>query len=404
MATFGDYVAQTGRLFNLPEFGISERLGETELNPTPIQQQQRQEPSSQFASLLNDFGQVQGTATTGQVTTPSAYTEARDEFNQLMPPVQETGPAPTTAELEDYDYSDLFNPVIQSYNQLEDALRGGAEAAQQSLQNEYQQNLGQIGEEETRGLEAQQQQLEREQGREKSQMAEQRRQFSEIQKGIQSLYGGTTGTGAFATEIAGSQAMRNMAQVRNAFTQTYGQIEQAKKEIKRRAASAKDYAQRWLSEQKQNLKSELTTRLAEIGMRRGELEQNRASMRREALANYVDHQRQIERENDKFLQSIYLKQLDASQQLEAIKERAAYNVWTAQQKAQMTPASNKVYQLNNQGQLVEVGEVPKGSKIYQEREDNDFWGGLLGTREEPIPEANNTNLNTQGMPDFRINQ
>lgn len=151
---------------------------------------------------------------------------------------------------------------------------------------------------------------------------EARRQYSEIQQGLQARYGGTTGTGAFATELAGRQTLQNMGQTRQQLSNAVLAIDQKKQQVEEVGRIAlqdiEDKARDALSQ----AKNQLDTAIANIRRQQGELQSRKAELAANAIQIYQNTVSQINAQNAAFKQNIYLAQLQAGQKLDSALQTA----------------------------------------------------------------------------------
>lgn len=146
-----------------------------------------------------------------------------------------------------------------------------------------------------------------------------RRQASQLMQGIQSLYGGTTGTGAFKSEILGSQAMQNISGNQQALQGTLGKIYQAEEGVRSQVTNLLNTIDEQLTINKEKARNELQQALAQIASQKSELASSRAQMRMQALQNYQNLVADINARNTAFKQQLYLKAQQAQQQIDNFK-------------------------------------------------------------------------------------
>lgn len=230
------------------------------------------------------------------------------------------------------------------------------------------------------------------QEQERSAAAEARRQFAEIQQGMQALYGGTTGTGAFATELAGRSAMVNIANVRGAaltgiaeneaaFQNTVGEITGAENDIRSEAMRAINEIDASTMQQKKEIESEVLRQLTEINLKKGESEAAKSERRMAVLQNIRDYYANIEtrqaelemRELDK-AQS-YLNQLNM---LRAdIEARANAQFQMQLREAQIPTPMVSVY---TPQQAIAAGQIPSTAQIITPPTATTKTGARVGTK------------------------
>jgi len=177
-----------------------------------------------------------------------------------------------------------------------------AEAERQRASGVSRQQAFQTGEETRAG----QEKVKKEQTGE-SAVAEARRQYGEIQQGIQGLYGGSTGTGAFATELAGRETLRNIGgvrqQVSNAITEIDDRLGQVREVVSMQIQDIESQA----GVMKQRIKAGLDQSLAQIRSTRGELESRKAELAMQAMQNYQGLVAEINARNAQFKQQVAMQ-------------------------------------------------------------------------------------------------
>lgn len=145
---------------------------------------------------------------------------------------------------------------------------------------------------------------------------EARRQYSEIQQGLQSRYGGTTGTGAFATELAGRQTLQNMGQTRQQLSNAVLAIDQKKQQVEEVGRIAVQDIEDKTRDNLNQAKNQLDTAIADIRRQQGELQSRKAELAANAIQIYQNTVQQVNAQNAAFKQNIYLAQMQASQKLD----------------------------------------------------------------------------------------
>lgn len=221
------------------------------------------------------------------------------------------------------DFDAMIAPALQG---LQDAIGANQSSYQASLQGidantnklrgEAQNALGQAETSATQSKQRNTQTTE-------SAIDEARRQFSELQQGLQARYGGTTGTGQFASEIAGSQALKNIAGYRQNLS---GAIQNIDDKLEQVRGSTQIYLrdlEDQATSQKSQAKAQLDQALNQIRQAQGELQGRKAELASNAIQIYQNQVNDINARNAQFLQQLYVQQTAAEQQLAAAKQRAS---------------------------------------------------------------------------------
>lgn len=194
-----------------------------------------------------------------------------------------------------------------------------------------------------------------------------RRQLAEINQGIQSKYGGTTGTGAFATELAGRQTLQNMGQTREQLSNALLQIDQKKQQVEEVGRIALQDIEDKTRDSLSQAKNQLDTALADIRRQKGELQARKAELAANAIQLYQNTVNQVNAQNAAFKQNLYLAQVQAGQKLDAALQQGTSQV---QQFASTIPGINAEKQ---------VTPVAGG---VQTQTTGTTQGGSLGTQGE----------------------
>lgn len=220
------------------------------------------------------------------------------------------------------NFDALIQPALDALDSSIAPLQQGYETTVSGLdqqaatrRSETQQNIGQQEQVLERGRTSQQQSAE-------SAANEARRQFSEIGQGIQARYGGTTGTGAFATELAGRQSMKNIGNIRTALSGAMREIDDKLGQVKEVGRIALADIEDRLTQEKAQAKSELDNQLADIRRQKGELQSRKAELAMQAMQIYQQTVSQVNARNAAFKQQLYVQQQQAENQLKLALQRA----------------------------------------------------------------------------------
>lgn len=344
--------------WGLPEFGLTERLAnffgqgrtaqggsnlfgnqaQTTLVPTS-----RSKPAFVPSGTSGAYGITQRQGNVLGVTAPPATSPT------VQPPAQNTGNAgvSTNGQVNNQDFSQLIEtpppqPSFENlYGSVFDTALSNIEsqigtteqetAKQMELAKQVQQgrDLGV-----NQRLTSQQGQFDinkQELQTEESQTANQlRQQVAEMNQGIQSRYGGTTGTGRFASEILGRSFVQEMSANRQNLTNKISIIEQnrndaisqANKQIfESQLQTQQDIAQ--LTAQKNNAITELRNQQGLLGIQR-------SKMIVDAVNNYNQQIEGVRQQNSRFYQNLYLKQVDFDNKVKE-SQLTAYKDYAKQQ-------------------------------------------------------------------------
>lgn len=181
----------------------------------------------------------------------------------------------------------------------------------------------------------------REIGRTEESVNELRRQSSEMNQGIQARYGGTTGTGAFASELVGREALSQMSSNRKNLQNVLGDIFK----VRSNAISEHNKQVFQIDSQTEQLTKEaqvqLQTDIAQFKQNKGLLLADRQKQIVGALQNYQTLISDVNARNTAFKQKLYQDQKDFDQQLATRKFNAVFNYATYLEKNLPNLLSNR---------------------------------------------------------------
>jgi len=266
---------------------------------------------------------------------------------------QEYGLLEQVPEAPQIDWDALYAPAFEAYNQLEQTIReslpvteqeirGEAARTKTGLQTELSSRLGELEQQKAEAQRQTQQVIGESKTATESAIAEARRQQAQIQQAIQARYGGTTGTGRFASEVLGAEAMRNIGKYRTSLQQniakntaalqnTLGKVDLAinnlKTEVTSKIADIDSRTQELIARARQSLNE----RLAEINLKKGELESQKAAQRQDVLQRYRQEVNDIQARNTAFKQQLFRDAQAFANEMQMLKERAREKYTVANQ-------------------------------------------------------------------------
>lgn len=268
------------------------------------------------------------------------------------------------------DYDAMINPALQALD-----------AAINPAQQQFQESQGIIESSRQRGVAANQSALE--QAQKSAELSktrntqsaegavnEQRRGLSEIQQGLQARYGGTTGTGGFATEIAGSTALRNIGGIRQNLSNTIQGIDDKLEQVRTATTLAIQDVEDKAREATLGAKSQLENTLNQIRMAKGELQSRKAELAANAVQMYQQTLAQINASNSQYKQQFALQLANAEQQLSAARERG---VSAKQQFELFTTATGDTVRLNPYTGEVAPVDTTGGLYRFNPEEEQDSF-------------------------------
>ena len=334
--------------FNIPDFGLSEAVTPWQSNPLiPYAQAAEPAPTGGGGSWGGTpQGQTQQTQPTQQTQQPTQQTQQPSGDQSRMDmwrALGNTGDLPVGwfgsgggdgggdggGGQPAIDYNALFAPAFEAYSQYEQTLKGQQAGIASGIEAS---GAGQVGE-----LEAEQaKRMGTFEGQEASAKAmageatqDIRREQSEIQKGIQSRFGGTTGTGGFASEILGSQSMRQMGKQRVALQNTLGEIDRSRNDLKSEVMTQVSKVKLQVDQLKANARNEFEMSLERINLAKGELEIRKAEQRIDALNSYQDNLAQLKAQEQDFKQTLLTADAQGNAFLTAFQNRAYQDFQTS---------------------------------------------------------------------------
>lgn len=333
--------------FKLPEFGITEALAKrfsggqtTDLSraiaPKPKAQAPAPKPQNYTPAPLNytpdSYSPVGGyafnqpPATTpppvstggtsgggGQTAQQSSGQSSGQDYSGVMQSVPEQ---------PQIDFDALIAPAIQGLEAAIGPLQQGTEGTVQGLQTNLanqkaatQANIS--GQTATLGQARTTQQTAGENA-----VNEARRQMAEIQQGLQSRYGGSTGTGAFAGELVGRQTQANIGKVRQQVSAAMLEIDNKLVQVQEIGRIAVQDLEDKTADQIRQAKNQLDMQLADIRRQKGEIQANKAAMAANAIQIYQTTVNNVNAQNAQFKQNLALQQAAAEQNLRLAQEQA----------------------------------------------------------------------------------
>jgi len=276
------------------------------------------------------------------------------------------------------DWNGIYAPAFEALAQQEAALRSSSDVAGQQLEQGSAERLQGLEGEQASRLQGFGEQRATAQQQTESVIEQARRQASELMQGLQSRYGGTTGTGRFTSEILGAQATRNIAQNQAALQNTLGKIGQAENNLKTEVARLIQNEKQNLDNLKMQLKAQLDQNLASIAKERGSLEVDKANKRMDALYRYQDAVSAVNQRNTQFQQQLFVQANQAIEQLNNLRARAQ-ETYTAS----LTP-SNVSSLVNASVLSPQEGQQALQNTGYLYRNPTEDMTGVIGTQQGQV--------------------
>lgn len=327
----GGLFHNVGTKLNLPEFGVSEKLG---FNPRPAAPAV---PSSTGSSQL--FAQPMSTAQSGALTSspvPAGFGEsptnpqsgggapktgqvlgARDGlFSTEGAPMEQAPSQPS------FDFDAIIAPALQSLSQAEEAARAIFGAGESEIDSSRESQLNRLTQQKTSGEQELASRRTKSEGTAQSAIDEARRGFSEISQGLGNRFGAGSSTGLGASALVGREAIRNIAGIRAGLQESLNDIENTKTGLEEIFNNSVREVEASTTAMKNRARAELQQALAEIGQSRGQLQSRKAEYIQQAMDNYRSQVADVNARNASFQQDLYVRRQSAEQQLAEASQRA----------------------------------------------------------------------------------
>ena len=267
-------------------------------------------------------GQVLGAST---YKAPGSYTPPQSSPSAPSAPVQQqqqqnTGnnqiPLQTIPEQQNIDFDALIRPGLELLSAYEPTLQSGYEKDVQGL-NDWKSTQLQSNENDIKAKTAQ---IDRNRTSStnyaENAANEARRQYAEIQQGLQSRYGGTTGTGAFASEISSRQSQQEFGRIRQGLSEAMQKLDDNQQQVQAVGEIARQTIENNVKDSIAQAKKQLDNDLMQIRQQRGELQARKAELAANAVQIYQNTVNNVKAQNAAVQQNYFLQQKQAEQQLE----------------------------------------------------------------------------------------
>jgi hypothetical protein len=232
-------------------------------------------------------------------------------------PTPQPGPAPTPNQNTQIpqpgnpsvDYNAIYQPALDALNAAINSANSNEAGQEQSILGQQTSAAGDLG----TALSGQMNQIGQakttQQTGTQNAIQQAKQAYSEIGQGIQARYGSSTGTGAFATELAGRTTATNMAQFQTNLTNALGGLDQAAQQVQQvHDQNIKDL-QTQTEVAIQQAKATLSTNITSIQNNIGQVQSAKAAQ----IANAViDYQKSVDAVNQ--MNAQYAQQLETQQQ------------------------------------------------------------------------------------------
>jgi hypothetical protein len=212
--------------------------------------------------------------------------------------------------------------------------------------------------------------------------AQARQAYSEIAQGIQSRFGGSTGTGAFATELAGRATNNNLAQFQTNLASAMQQLDNSWTQVQQvhdnNLASLNEQTQKAIHDAQANL----DTNLNNIAFQKSALQSQKADMINQAIKDYQNTVLTIHNTSTQFAQTLAANLVSAGQSIQKAMANAQAIVGQGQAGATNATAGTRALAQGYNGVSTPVGsyQYPSASTL-----PTDTWLDQYGnvTRKNP---------------------
>jgi hypothetical protein len=224
-------------------------------------------------------------------------------------------PLPTDSGLTN-QINDLFNPSYDYLNQAEGQLRSDLPNVLNAAQANFDTNKSQLDASNTQavnqldltGTQAGQ--------RNEEALAANRRLYSDLGRGYQQRFGGSTSAGQAASEIANVEQQRQMGQTNRGYADTINQINMQKQNVEAQHQASLLQLQQAKQTAIDQANRDFQQKLLDISKSRADLGTSKAQANLQALQDLRNKVFQINLQNTQFQQTLEAQKAAASQQLQ----------------------------------------------------------------------------------------
>lgn len=157
-----------------------------------------------------------------------------------------------------------------------------------------------------------------------SAVAEARRVGSELMQGIQSKFGSSTGTGGFSGELLGRQTATNISGQRAQTEAQMGDITNAENALTQDVNNKMFEIDTNANKAINDARNQLRDQLAQINLKKGEMEADKAAKRIQAIQSYAQFSQQLQAQKDAAKQQVKDQSAQALMELDIWKQKQDY--------------------------------------------------------------------------------
>lgn len=265
---------------------------------------------------------VQTKTTVQPKTTPVKASVSGGGSSQPSQPQQDTGGGgfsmPDFAGQEaDYmeEIDRTFSNVMNILNEQRGYLENSRGAAEKQAQADLEANQAQLGTQKSQTLRGLGEQRTQGQMKREDALSQARRLYSDLQKGALSRFGSMGSAGQAASEILGSEQMRQQGQTQQQFAQFERDIQNAESKVNEDYNSGLLQLNQSFQQARAKIAQDFNSAIMQINNMRAASEQEKGAARLNALQNIRSQVNQIN-----------MQQMTFNQQLEAMRQQQLLNI------------------------------------------------------------------------------
>lgn len=215
------------------------------------------------------------------------------------------------------DYNDLIQEIYSNVDEMIGSTQAAYGAQQKSLETGKTSQLSELETENQERMAEYAGQRTEAQQTAKEEQATARRTLAEMLMGIQSRYGGTTGTGQAYSEILGRGYFNYLGKVSGALNKTLTNVSNAVSTWKNRVLSEQNKLEASYQDNLAQLQTNLNSDLIK-------LKSYRTETKIQVLQQYQQQAAQLESQRNQYLQNLALKNLEGRQKMEQLRAEVIY--------------------------------------------------------------------------------
>ena len=313
---------------------------------TQSQSQPQQSSGNDYQSQWNAAGNT-GQVPAGWHGESGGSSYSGPDYNALIAQVQ------SDIDQEEADTQAAYQTQMTAQGANKTAQLSDLEATNQSRLGEYA----------TQNTQAQQDK--------KSSYAEARRLASEQLQGIQSKFGGTTGTGAFYSEILGSSLYNYLGKVNQSADRTFTSISKATNDWKNQVVSESNKIEANYQDNMAQLQTSLNSDLTK-------LRNAKTQVKIDTLNSYRDQMAQAESQRNQYMQQLALQKLQGDQALEQLKAQQVYKYLYSKPGTYKGVSGTDTSTGTTQAAGNNIIQLPDGSSIDESDPNYEYWKQMYG--------------------------